>query len=187
MTSLAPHPGTNRQSITARIPEPPNVKIEPLADAPGVFRLSTELWLPQPVALVFNFFGDAANLETITPPWLHFRIISGTEQPLSKSSHINYRLRIRGFPVHWRTEITDWNPPHSFQDTQLRGPYRQWIHTHTFTELDGGTLCKDEIDYTMACARFANWLLVRRDLIRIFEYRHNTMIRLFGRPRANGS
>lgn len=138
------------------------------------------------MAEVFAFFGDAANLETITPPWLHFRIISGTEQPLSRGSLIDYRLRIRGFPVKWRTEITDWNPPHNFQDTQLRGPYRQWIHTHRFTETDGGTLCKDEIDYSMACARIANWLLVRRDLIRIFEYRHNTMIRLFGRPRANG-
>jgi len=150
----------------------------------GVYRLTTDLWLPRPVHEIFDYFGDASNLETITPPWLHFHIVSDPKAKIERGSLIDYRLRIRGVPIKWRTEITDWSPPASFEDTQLRGPYRQWIHTHFFHEEDGGTVARDQVDYTMFCAGLANWLMVRRDLVRIFEYRHQTMVRLFGTPRG---
>jgi nitrate reductase alpha subunit len=43
---------------------------------------------------------------------------------------IDYKIRIRGFPVRWKTEITAWEPPFRFVDEQRKGPYRQWIHEH---------------------------------------------------------
>ena len=52
---------------------------------------------------------------------------------------IDYRLRVRGTPLRWRSEITAWEPPHRFVDEERRGPYRLWQHEHLFEERDGGT------------------------------------------------
>ena len=93
---------------------------------------------------------------------------------------IDYRLRLHGFPIRWRTEITLWEPPVRFADTQLRGPYRLWEHTHTFVEKDGGTLCRDEVRYAVPGGALIERLFVRRDVEKIFAFRQETMRRRLG-------
>ncbi|MBS0633651.1 MAG: SRPBCC family protein [Verrucomicrobia bacterium] len=139
----------------------------------------SELWLPCARELVYPFFADARNLEKITPPWLRFRIITPTPIPMRVGARIDYRLRIHGFPVRWQTEITRWDPPFAFVDEQRRGPYRQWIHTHTFEEKDGGTLCRDKVVYSVPGGEFINWLVVQRDVQTIFTYRRTVLSQLF--------
>src|SRR4051794_2403034 len=109
--------------------------------------LDTELWLPLPIDRVFAFFADAGNLDALTPPWLHFRILTPPPPVLRAGTLIDYRLRLHGLPVFWRTEITEWQPPFRFVDRQLKGPYQLWVHLHTFEERDGGTLLRDHVDY----------------------------------------
>lgn len=142
--------------------------------------LVSELWLPVPRDKVFPFFADAANLETITPPWLRFRILTPPPIEMHEGTLIDYRLRIHGVPIRWRTRISVWEPPRRFVDEQLRGPYRQWIHEHTFEPKDGGTLVRDHVRYAVP----ADWLLhrwlVRPDIERIFAYRSEVLRRLFG-------
>jgi hypothetical protein len=87
---------------------------------------------------------------------------------------------LHGFPIRWRTEITAWDPPHRFIDVQLRGPYTLWHHAHTFEERDGGTLCLDHVRYRPRGGALVNWLFVRRDVERIFQYRQQRMLELFG-------
>jgi hypothetical protein len=140
----------------------------------------TELWLPVPREKVFPFFADAHNLETITPPWLNFKILTPGEIPMRVGALIDYQIRIHGFPVCWRTEITGWNPPFSFVDEQRRGPYRRWSHTHTFVEKSGGTLCRDEVIYAVPGGALVNRLFVRRDVEKIFAYRAATLKKHFG-------
>ena len=144
-----------------------------------IFELETEIWLPRPRAEVFPFFADAANLERITPPWLHFEIASRPPIEMRPGATIDYRLRVRGLPLRWRSEITAWEPPHRFVDEQRRGPYRLWHHTHTFEESDGGTLCRDRVRYAVPFGRLANWLIVRRDVERIFAFRAEALKRIF--------
>ena len=145
-----------------------------------------ELWLPRERAEIFPFFAEAANLEAITPPWVNFKIISSLPVVMCAGAEIEYRIRIHGVPVRWQTEITLWEPPLRFRDEQRRGPYRQWIHTHEFIEKDGGTLCRDRVEYAVWGGSMVNALFVERDVRRIFAYRRETLQRLFGGQPAAG-
>ena len=147
----------------------------------GVHVLERAQRLEGPPEHVFPFFADAANLERITPPWLGFRVLSPRVE-MREGTLIEYRLRLHGVPVRWRTRIDLWDPPHRFVDRQLSGPYRLWHHTHTF-EPDGagGTLMRDVVRYALPLGplgALAHRLLVRRDLARIFDFRHAEVPRL---------
>jgi hypothetical protein len=88
------------------------------------------VWLPLAPAELFDFFSDASNLHVLTSPWLHLRVVTPMPVEMKAGALIDYRLRVHGLPVHWRTHITLWDPPHRFDDEQIIGPYRRWLHTH---------------------------------------------------------
>jgi ligand-binding SRPBCC domain-containing protein len=154
-----------------------------------VFELSRSLTLERPLEEVFAFFADPFNLEAITPPWLRFGIEGLTTPEVGEGTEIQYRLRIRGVPVRWRSLISSWEPPHRFVDEQLRGPYRLWRHTHTFQEVEGRTVVGDHVSYAPLGGWLADRLLVRRDLERIFDHRHERLRSLLASPaeRAGGT
>ena len=146
-----------------------------------VFTFQTEVWLPRPQPEVFEFFSDASNMGHITPAWLRFHMLTPPPLRLRPGIAIDYKLTLRGIPVHWRSEITHWEPPHRFVDRQVHGPYRLWIHEHRFRELDGGTLCEDFVRYAPPGGALANRLFVEPDLRRIFDYRRQRLQELLGR------
>jgi hypothetical protein len=140
----------------------------------GVYVLEAEQWLPLPLADVFPFFADATNLEAITPPWLRFHVLTPEPIPMQVGQRIDYRLRVRGVPLRWQSEITVWNPPYRFIDEQRRGPYKRWHHEHMFMERDDGTVIFDRVEYALyggPLAPLVHSLLVRGDVERIFRYR----------------
>ena len=131
---------------------------------------------------VFPFFGEALNLEAITPPWLGFRVITPQPIAMRPGTLIEYRLRLHRVPVRWRTRIAVWEPPHRFVDVQVRGPYRVWHHTHEFEPAPGGgTTMRDVVRYAMpfgVLGSLAERLFVARDLEQIFEFRQAAVARL---------
>lgn len=148
----------------------------------GVYTLQTEMWLPRDIASVFEFFSDAWRLEDITPPWLHFQVLTPRPAPIQAGTLLDYRLRLHGIPLRWRSEISVWEPPGRFVDRQVRGPYRLWRHEHRFLERDGGTLVQDLVDYSTPGGALLHWLWVRRDLDRIFRFRQARLRELLGTP-----
>ena len=90
-------------------------------------------------AEAFTFFEDPGNLAAITPPWLDFRIIGDCDGDVCRGAEYDYTIRWFGLTMPWRTRITEYNPGVSFTDSQVRGPYRSWVHRHTFVSLDEGT------------------------------------------------
>ena len=150
------------------------------APTQGEFLFAAELWLPRSREEIFPFFADARNLQRITPPWLSFEVLTPEPITLRAGTLIDYRLKIHGFPLRWRTEIAEWEPPRRFVDTQLRGPYRLWHHTHTFEERDGGTLCGDRVRYRVPGGALVHALFVKRDVARIFEFRRLKLLEIFG-------
>lgn len=145
----------------------------------------TEIWLPRPRKEVFAFFADAFNLQKITPPFLNFVVLTPKPIRMRAGTLIDYKLRLRGIPINWRTLITVWEPPVRFVDEQLRGPYRQWLHEHTFEERDGGTLMHDKVRYSVPGGALVERLFVRRDVQRIFDYRAERMEELLGKTTAS--
>jgi ligand-binding SRPBCC domain-containing protein len=145
----------------------------------STFELSTTAWLPHSVEEVFAFFGDAHNLDLLTPPWLHFEILTPGAIAMHPGTEIDYRITLRGLPMRWRTRISTWEPTHRFVDEQIRGPYLEWVHTHTFEAVDGGTLMKDTVRYRVPGGALVNRLFVERDVSRIFRYRLEALRRHF--------
>jgi len=143
------------------------------------FTFQTELWLPRPRNEVFPFFAEARNLESITPPWLKFEVLTPAPIVMRAGTLIDYRIRFHGIPICWRTEIVQWDTPQRFVDVQLRGPYTLWRHTHTFEERDGGTLCRDDVRYRPRGGVLMNWLFVRGDVERIFAFRSKRLAEMF--------
>jgi ligand-binding SRPBCC domain-containing protein len=142
-----------------------------------------EQWLPHAAADVWPFFGDANNLQRITPPFLAFRVLGLSTPVIEAGTLIDYRLRLNGIPFAWQTRIDSWDPPRRFVDLQSKGPYTLWHHTHDFIPLAGGTLMRDTVRYRLP----AGWLgalaagsKVAGDVERIFDYRSRKIDERFG-------
>ena len=148
----------------------------------STYRLIREQTIERPLDEVFSFFADARNLETLTPPMLRFEILTPGYIEMRVGAIIQYALRVHGLPIHWTTGITVWNPPFEFVDVQLRGPYVLWHHRHTFEAVGDSTRMVDEVNYRLPLGwvgRAMHRVMVRRDLKAIFDFREQTVKRLF--------
>ncbi|MCC5829594.1 MAG: SRPBCC family protein [Phycisphaeraceae bacterium] len=143
--------------------------------------LTAAIWLPGPRDEVFAFFADAGNLELITPEYLRFQIRTPQPIAMTEGTLIDYSLRLNHFPIRWRTRIAAWEPPYRFVDEQLRGPYRRWVHEHTFESVDGGTLCRDRVDYAVPGGRWVDRCFVRSRVVDIFTFRQRKLGELLGK------
>lgn len=148
---------------------------------PHTYRLERRQLISLPLAEVFAFFADAANLETITPPSLHFRILTPQPIDIRSGTQIDYCLALFGVPFQWQTRIESFEAPHRFTDVQVRGPYKRWHHTHEFFEHHGDTQMIDRIEYQLPLGPLgwlAHALFVERQLQHIFDYRFRVIERL---------
>ena len=154
-----------------------------LARPRRVHLLEREQFVPTPVDATFRFFADARNLERITPPWLAFRVVTPGDIEMAVGATIDYRIRLLGISVGWRSLISRWEPGVAFVDQQVKGPYRWWHHLHTFEAREGGTLIRDRVEYAVPygpLAPVAHALVVRGRLRKIFDFRRDAIARIFG-------
>ena len=147
-----------------------------------LYSLDSVQFINKPIEDVFKFFSKPDNLSVITPPKLGFKILTPTPINMSTGHLIDYKIYLMGIPIHWRTLITDFEPPHMFVDQQIKGPYTMWHHTHTFQKVDGGVEIKDRVVYSIPFSilgRLLNFLWIRKDLENIFNYRKKVIDELF--------
>ena len=149
---------------------------------PKIYTIDSEAVVNQPIEKVFEFFSKAENLEKITPDWLKFRIKTPIPIEMCKGQLIEYELRLLGLPFTWKTEITEWDPPNRFIDTQIKGPYILWVHEHKFIDLGATTKMLDHVDYSVPgwfLAPVIHKLFVRKKVEAIFKYRSKIIRTLF--------
>lgn len=143
-----------------------------------------EQWVPRAAEDLWPFFADARNLEAITPPFLDFHVLGQSSGEIGEGTLIDYRLRLDGIPLSWQSRIEAWDPPRSFVDTQVKGPYRLWHHTHDFVPMGAGTLLRDTVRYQLPAGwlgRLAAGGKVAGYVERIFDFRARKIDELFGR------
>lgn len=158
-----------------------NDLLKPMGKSGGYVHEAAK-WIPFKKDQVFPFFCEAKNLEVITPPWLNFRIQKLSTKEIEEGTLIDYKLKIKGVPVRWRTKISSWQPMECFVDEQLKGPYKLWHHTHRFTTIDNGTLMTDRVVYQMpfgVLGDFVRLVMVHKDVKTIFGYRSKVIEGLF--------
>lgn len=152
-------------------------------DKKNGYWLRAEMLVEHPLETVFDFFADAKQLERITPSTLNFKILTPMPVEMKAGLLLDYQISIHKIPIKWRTEIAVWEPPYRFVDRQLKGPYRLWHHEHTFEETENGTLVKDRVLYKPIGGALVHKLFVRRDLEKIFRFRHEKIAEIFAAMR----
>ena len=146
------------------------------------FEINMKQYINKPLEVVFEFFSKPENLEMITPKSLSFNILTPTPIKMEKGSLIDYTIRLFGVPIHWRTLISDYEPPFRFVDQQIKGPYTFWHHTHTFRLVEGGVEIIDQVKYSLPLGwlgTLVHAIWVRKDLEKIFEYRKSVIQNYF--------
>lgn len=156
-----------------------------------MYELQFTQFIAHPRSEVFAFFSELSNLERITPPWLHFKILNPLPCTIKTGSLVNYRLKILGISFRGQTEIEQFEPDDFFTDIQRRGPYRHWHHLHRFVEVEGGTLIEDHVQYRLRGGPLGwlmNRLFAQRSLKRVFAFRKQTIesLLLKGAPSSSG-
>lgn len=151
----------------------------------SVYYLHAEQLLPVDIQTAWGFFSSPNNLALITPPEMDFITLT----PMADGAEIytgmliDYTVKpLFGIPMRWQTGIKTVEKPNRFVDTQLKGPYRLWEHTHIFTQTDNGVLMKDEVKYQLPfgpLGGLAHALLVRKKLQALFSYRKAAIERIF--------
>ena len=130
----------------------------------------------------FAIFEDPYNLAKITPPSLSFRVTSRDPVEMRKGAEINYTIQWMKVPLHWKTIIREYEPPFLFVDEQAKGPYLLWRHRHTFEPAQSGTKVADHLDYALPfgpLGTLAHALVVRSQLLEIFDYRQEQLGKIF--------
>ena len=153
-----------------------------------VYQLRKEQFVGRPLTEVFSFFESPGNLAVITPPSMRFRILTHPPIVMRQGAVFEYRVRVMGVRMRWKSLISEYTPPFRFVDEQVKGPYTFWHHTHTFTEVPGGTMIGDEVRYAMPfgiVGSMAHCLAVRRQLEHIFSHRSQVMCTMFGADRGS--
>jgi ligand-binding SRPBCC domain-containing protein len=125
---------------------------------------------------VFAFHEQPDVLNLLMPPWEQARVVQPAEISAVGTQAI-IETRVFGpITTRWVAQHTVYDPPHMFEDVQIKGPFRSWRHRHIIEAHGEGSILRDEIDYEPPLGfvgRAVAPLLVKKRLQRLFDYRHD--------------
>lgn len=147
-------------------------------------QFKAEQFLPIDKKTAWDFFSSPKNLSKITPPEMDFKILSLLNgQEIFEGMKIDYTVKpLFGIKVSWQTKICSVENQKYFTDTQTKGPYKVWEHTHSFVEMNNGVLMTDVVNYKLPLGfigKIVERLVVRKKINSIFDYRKNILKKLF--------
>ena len=150
-----------------------------------LYQLHSKQVLPITQKEAWDFLSSPANLQVITPDHMGFSILSGADRPMFPGQIIQYKVSpFPGYSTKWVSEITQVKEGEYFVDEQRFGPYALWHHKHFIKQVEGGVEMEDIIDYKIPfgiLGQLAHPIIVKKQLKKIFAYREEKLIELFGK------
>lgn len=139
--------------------------------------------IPASAEEVYRWHAEPGAFQRLTPPWEPVEVVD-EGGGLRDGVLVEIRVRVGPFRLPWIARLSDCQPGRSFRDTQVRGPFAAWQHTHRM-EPDGESACwlEDRVEYALPLGFLGRWFggwFVRRKLERLFEYRHRVTVAVFG-------
>jgi ligand-binding SRPBCC domain-containing protein len=135
------------------------------------------------VQKVWEFHQSVEALTLLTPPGMKPKLL-GDEREVRDGALHKVQVRKFGVPMEIHARISEVEPFAHFRDTQERGPFGRWTHSHRFISLEKGTLIRDEVDYEAPGGIFApllDRLVVRNDILNLWEYRQKITYERLGK------
>ncbi|HSA74964.1 MAG TPA: TIGR01777 family oxidoreductase [Candidatus Nitrosocosmicus sp.] len=128
---------------------------------------------------VFEYHRREGALERLIPPWSSLQVIK-RDKDLKDASIVILRLNVGPIGIRWIAQHLGYIQNRQFQDKMIKGPFRYWLHTHSFVprELDNNCIMEDRIDYSLPFGiagidLFNN--IIRDNLCQLFYYRHHIL------------
>lgn len=139
-----------------------------------------------PFEEVWDFHSRASGLEALTPGWFRLRVESATgpdgesnPDVLAEGSEIVSSVRPLGVGPRqrWTSRIVDRDSTGTsarFRDEMVDGPFDRWVHTHRFSDAEGGTFVHDRVEYELPVPAVGGFVgpVARVGLEPMFRYRH---------------
>ena len=138
-----------------------------------MFIFEQEQIINQPLSKLFPFFERPENLSKLTPKWLSFEIRTKLPLEMKQGATFEYTISLFGIPMKWKTLIVKYSPPNIFIDEQVKGPYKKWVHTHSFKEINGKVTMADRVEYDLygGFLKYIINIFVAISVKKIFNYR----------------
>lgn len=129
--------------------------------------------LPAPASAAFALHADVRNLPRLMPPGM-VRILHAPTP--TRQGDVQVLAAGPGpFARRWVAHIERFQPPHLIADTQRRGPFRHFRHTHLILPDGEGCLLVDVVDlrfFPGPLGSLLDRILVAPALRAMFAYRH---------------
>ncbi len=145
-----------------------------------LFKRRYETLIRTSVEELWKFHASVEALNALTPPEKQAEIV-GDDLEVREGAVHKVRVKQYGIAMEWHALIEQVTPPSpltthaSFVDTALKSPFKTWRHEHRFEPHPDGALLIDNLEYSLPfgpLGAIANFLLVQRDLDKLFAFRH---------------
>lgn len=134
--------------------------------------------LPYDQQTVFGYHSQLGAIDRLIPPWERVKILKRNDS-LQVGSEVLLQQSLGPLKMEWLARHTAFDPPNRFQDQQLRGPFKSWVHDHIVESVsDQSSKLTDsvvyELPYGPAGRLGGPW--IARKISSMFSYRHQTTL-----------
>jgi ligand-binding SRPBCC domain-containing protein len=124
---------------------------------------------------VFAFHELDDAFARLLPPWEDAKVVQTADISQVGSRAIIEQKIFRIVPSRWVAEHTAYDPPRSFEDVQIEGPFASWRHRHIVEPHPDGAVLRDEIEFEPPLSLIGDLaapLFITPRLEKMFDHRH---------------
>lgn len=135
--------------------------------------------IPCNISRLFIYHTRNGTLQRLIAPWSGLTVISQSGG-IKDGAVTHFRLSIGPLKITWIAKHFGYIQNQRFQDDMIKGPFKKWIHTHSFqAQGENNCVLEDEINYILKFSKLGSMLFqnrIQNYLNQLFLYRHRILI-----------